>query len=90
MIHLVRDPRAIINSRLAKGWDHNNNPRVKCRQMEEDLSLANMLPSDRSGVVLLGVLKTIILSIKVHQDQVRGFCCPTNKEAENALQILRD
>ena len=36
VIHLVRDPRAILNSRKRKGWS-NNSPRSKCQMMETDL-----------------------------------------------------
>lgn len=49
MIHLLRDPRAIISSRIAKEWKNTkeDDPEHICRQMEEDMRLSNILPPDR-------------------------------------------
>lgn len=49
VIHLLRDPRAIISSRVAKDWKNTkeNDPEHICRQMEDDMRLSNILPPDR-------------------------------------------
>ena len=51
VIHLVRDPRAIIRSRWLGGWlkwtNLESESKNLCTAMETDLQLADILPSDR-------------------------------------------
>ena len=46
VIHLLRDPRAMIRSRLVGKMAEKQSQKV-CTAMEEDLKLADILPSDR-------------------------------------------
>ena len=48
VIHLLRDPRAMIRSRLVGKMAEKQSQKV-CTAMEEDLKLADILPSDRWG-----------------------------------------
>ena len=48
LIHLLRDPRAMIRSRLVGHVLNKREPKKVCTEMEEDLKLADILPSDRS------------------------------------------
>ena len=50
VVHLIRDPRAILNSVSGKAeiWlDFIHNSSLLCRQMEEDSRLGDILPRDR-------------------------------------------
>ena len=50
IVHLIRDPRAILNSVSAKAdiWlDFIHNSSLLCRQMESDSLLASILPVTR-------------------------------------------
>ena len=48
VIHLLRDPRAIIKSREVGHWDAKVNEAWKvCKNLERDLQLADILPPER-------------------------------------------
>ena len=47
VIHLLRDPRALIRSRLVGRLLNKRKPERVCTEMEQDLQLANILPADR-------------------------------------------
>ena len=55
VIHLVRDPRAMMRSQHVGGWLKRPNASLDtvsaniCTAMETDLKLADILPSDRWG-----------------------------------------
>ncbi|GAB6022789.1 carbohydrate (N-acetylglucosamine 6-O) sulfotransferase [Chamberlinius hualienensis] len=53
IVHLVRDPRAILNSmNLSETWKSSSKrPEHQCREMREDLAIGSTLPNDRYVMV---------------------------------------
>ena len=69
LIHLVRDPRAMIRSRLVGKMKAEKQSREVCTAMERDLKLADILPSDRWDHASCPVY-LYDLGLKVYQDQI--------------------
>ena len=52
VLHLIRDPRAVLSSRAAVGWERETLKAARlCRQMLGDLALAQVLPQERYTLV---------------------------------------
>ena len=52
VLHLIRDPRAVLFSRAAVGWERETLQAARlCRQMLRDLALAQVLPPERNTLV---------------------------------------
>ena len=48
VVHLVRDPRAVVSSRATNNWDETSQQAgLLCHQMIEDMELAKILPPER-------------------------------------------
>ena len=47
IIHLVRDPRAILNSRSFGGWKQKQTYKYVCNHIRNDLKIFSLLPEER-------------------------------------------
>ena len=77
VVHLVRDPRAMITSISKKSgiWsDALRNSTFQCKRMLNDMKLEGGLPEERLGMIIGALLSFDIrmCALQVHPCEVRG------------------